>query len=98
MKNNIEGVTDIFYDKNLKRVYWLLGYFGGGAINFTRFREMAKKYSRQYNVDMDTIHIDTITKSSSYKHFKILFADIREDMECTEDMFPLNNVWEFVHR
>lgn len=74
------GDFKMHFDIELKRNYWVLGYFGGGSINISEAFELAKDFSQEHNVPLETVHIDEILCSRRYKHFKILFSsDYNED-------------------
>lgn len=81
-----------YYDTNLKRNYWVLGYFGGGAINIADAYSICSELSNEINVPIGSIHIDEILKSSRYKHFKIIYS-IQENQTPEEDAYSSENVW-----
>jgi len=64
-----------FCDK-LQRHIWVLGYFGGGSINFKAFEEVALDFSKKTGVDINTVTIDEIMKSRRFKGFKFIWSDV----------------------
>lgn len=69
------GDFQMLFDTELKRHYWVLGYFGGGSINISEAFELAKDFSQTHIVPLETVHIDEILSSRRYKHFKILYSN-----------------------
>lgn len=94
---NIETHGDFqrWYDKKLKRHYWILGYFGGGAINLVEAMEIGKQYATENDVSLDTVVIDEILKSRRYKGFKVIYST----RKCSfihpkvEPLYIRDNVW-----
>jgi hypothetical protein len=85
-----------YYDTSLERNYWVLGYFGGGSINIMDAYYLALEYSRVYKVKKNTVHIDEILSSRSYKHFKYMYS--MEKRPKDKDAMELENVFEFLSR
>jgi len=95
----MEDVTKLgdfyqYYDTTMKRNIWSLGYFGGGSINCLDAYDAALQYAKIVNVDVSTVQIDEILRSSRYKHFKIIYS--REKQEPVGDPMKLKNVYEFL--
>ncbi|MFA5299488.1 MAG: hypothetical protein WC389_14965 [Lutibacter sp.] len=82
------------YDTNQKRNYWLLGYFGGGAINICDAYELAKQYSKAVGVPLETVYIDEILSSRSYKHFKYISSTAIQTAEI--DTTKYENVYQLL--
>ena len=70
----INGDFKKYYDTISHHHYWVLGYFGGGAINITKALQIAKFYAAECQVPIETIVIDEIYHSRRYKGFKIMFS------------------------
>jgi hypothetical protein len=49
-----------YYDTTMKRNIWVLGYFGGGAINIMDAMLLASEYSNETNVPIGSVCIDEI--------------------------------------
>ena len=82
MENIIE-----YYDTNLKRHVWVLGYFGGNSINIAEVAEIAKKYAKKYSVDFNSVEIREITESRRFKFNKIIFSPaIQKPSKTAEQM------------
>ena len=84
-----------FYDTKSKITYWILGYFGGGSINIYDSFELAKKMSIECEVSLESIQIDEVLFSRSFKGYKVIFSnEITKNpkLECTF----MDNVWSFL--
>ena len=90
------GDFSVFYDNTIKRHYWLLGYFGGGAVNISDAFEIAKEYSSEYNVPLNEVLIDEILVSRRYKHFKIMFSTKKQAFKGDDDVIKMDNVYSFL--
>lgn len=65
-----------FYCQRTGRIYWMLGYFGGGAVKISDSIEIAKLYSEYTGIEFNEIYIDEVLKPSRwYKGFKFVFND-----------------------
>lgn len=85
-----------YYCTTIKKHIWVLGYFGGGSINFKRFQKVAQDFASSINVDIDTVNIDEITFSSRFKYFKFLTSDTPGQLPI-EDSIVANNVMDWLH-
>ncbi len=64
----------MYYDIQMKRNIWVLGYFGGGAVNVMDAVTLASEYAYKANVSLGTVCIDEILSSRRFKGFKFLFS------------------------
>ncbi len=83
-----------YYDTDIKRHYWILGYFGGGSINIIDALELAKEYSLHHNVPLEEIYIDEILHSCRYKHFKFISSNVEQ--EPSLDAYQTDKVWQWL--
>ena len=89
---NTHGDFQRLYDTTQRRNYWLLGYFGGGAINITDAYELAKQFAEAIKVPLESVHIDEIFVSRRYKHFKFIFSDVmNQEQEKEEGSYEVQN-------
>lgn len=65
----------MYFCNKLQRHIWVLGYFGGGSINFKAFEEVALDFAKKTGVPIETISIDEILKSRRHKGFKFVWSD-----------------------
>ncbi len=80
-----------YYDTTQKRNYWVLGYFGG---NIMRAHAKALEYKMAYpEIDIKTIEIDEVLKSSRYKGFRFIYS-LQQNQDPDKDAIRLNNVYE----
>jgi hypothetical protein len=89
-----------YFDKNYKRNYWVLGYFGGGSINIVEAYELAKQMATALNVPIETIQIDEILHSSRHKSFKYMYSMV-SNQQPEKDIQPgymMDNVFEWLTR
>jgi len=93
--NYKNGDFTMYYDDTQKRNIWVLGYFGGGSINFKAFEEVAKDFSKIIGVPLDTIHIDEIFNSRRYKGFKFIYSK-EDDQSALVGSTIMSNVYEFL--
>lgn len=91
------GDFSAYYDSNLKRNYWVLGYFGGGSVNVCDAYELAKQFCLENNVPLNTIKIDEVLYSSRYKGFKYMYSDVQNQKQA-DGAFGMSNVFEFLTR
>lgn len=68
----------MYFDTTTKKHIWVLGYFGGGSINFKQFQEAAEDFSKKTGTSIDNVYIDEIFNSSRHKGFKFLTSDSKE--------------------
>lgn len=85
------GDFKMYWDKKLKRHYWTLGYFGGGAINIATAFRLAVEFHKIHNVPIDTVVIDEIQSSRRHKHFKVIWSDAEQKQH--KDSDESDNVW-----
>lgn len=82
---------NIYYDNKLKRNYWILGYFGGGAIPIAEADVIAREYARENKIPYKTVVIDEIFKSRRFKGFKYMYSTEEQiphiDAEVMADVF-----------
>ena len=64
----------MYYDKGQMRNIWVLGYFGGGAINITEALALANEYANKTGVPVQTVCIDEIMSSRRFKGFKYMYS------------------------
>ena len=87
---NTHGDFRRCYDTVYKRNYWMLGYFGGGAINIVDAYELAKQFAEAIKVPLESVKIDEIFVSRRYKHLKFLFSDVM-NQEKEEGSYEVEN-------
>lgn len=63
-----------YYDSSQKRNYWVLGYFGGGAVNIVDAYNLALQFAATIKVPVETVKIDEILKSRRHKGFKFMYS------------------------
>lgn len=73
------GDFTMYYDSTQKRNIWLMGYFGGGAVNIVNAMEIAKEYAEEANVPLESVQIDEITKSTRVKYFKFFYSHKKQE-------------------
>lgn len=66
----------LYYDTVNKTNYLTLGYFGGGAVSFADFKDVANRFANSLGCSINKIKIDEILHSRRYKGFKFIYADI----------------------
>jgi hypothetical protein len=84
-----------YYDSRIKRNYWVLGYFGGGALNIVETYELCKLFAETTNVPIETVMVDEILYSRRYKHFKYIFSNVPDQLP-ENDTNIYDNVWEIL--
>jgi len=87
-----------YFDTELKKNIWVLGYFGGGSINVSDAFTRAKHFAEENNVPLNTVQIDEIHKSRRFKGFKFIFStvDTQQIGEGVEDLTEMPNVFNFL--
>jgi hypothetical protein len=85
-----------YFCKETKRHYFVLGYFGGGSINFNDFKEEAEKFSEETGCPISEVHIDEILSSRRFKHFKFLYAPHFKKQEPLPDSDVMDNVYAWL--
>jgi hypothetical protein len=73
-KNLKNGDFKMYYDKGEMRNIWVLGYFGGGAVNITNALALANEYAKKTGVPVETVCIDEILSSRRFKGFKYIYS------------------------
>lgn len=84
-----------YYDSEFKRNYWVLGYFGGGAINIVETYILSVEFAKAINVPLTSIHIDEVLHSRRFKHFKYLYST-EENQKPESDSNVTENVMSWL--
>jgi hypothetical protein len=92
---NTHGDFKKYYDSKYKRNYWVLGYFGGGAVNIVDAYELAKQFADAIKVPLETVQIDEVLKSRRYKHFKFLYSTV-DEQKPEKDSNIIENVYQWL--
>ena len=79
-----------YYDTTQKRHYWVLGYFGGGAVYIANAYRLAQEYAEVCGVPLETVKIDEIMRSRRFKGFKVMYSS--HIQEVVEDLVNLSDV------
>ncbi len=88
-----------YYDTTLKRNIWLLGYFGGGAVNIVDAMNLAKQYVASTGVTLESVKIDEIFKSRWCKSYKFLYSNEEQVKETdVKESEVFENVFEVFGR
>lgn len=85
-----------YYCNTTKKHIWVLGYFGGGSINYKRFVEVAKDFSDTVGVDINTVCIDEIQNSRRFKYFKYL-TSTKPNQIPVDGSVVRNNVFNWLY-
>lgn len=85
-----------YWCKTQKENVWILGYFGGGAVNFKAFKEKAEQFAEEVGVSIDTISIDEVLYSRRFKHFKFL-KSTQKNQEPVLHSYKTDNVMGWLH-
>ena len=85
-----------YYDIKAKRNFWLLGYFGGGAVKIIDAFILAKQYAESVGIPMETVVIDEIFMSRRYKGFKYIFSAM-PDQKPESDAIQMENVLSMLY-
>jgi hypothetical protein len=64
----------MYYDKVQMRNFWVLGYFGGGAVKIVDAMALANEYAKRTGVPVETVCIDEVLSSRRFKGFKYLYS------------------------
>lgn len=88
------GDFKVIYCKETKRNYWLLGYFGGGALNIGDAVAVAQDYAEETGAPVDSVCFDEISLSRFVKHFKYCFGS--EPQTPLEGALSVENFHAFV--
>lgn len=78
MSYNIKTHRDFkkYYDTKIKQNIWVLGYFGGGAVNIIDTYKISVLFAKSVGVSLKTINIDEIFVSRRFKGFKYLYFTV----------------------
>lgn len=95
MSKYFNGDHKKYYCKESKKHLWLLGYFGGGNVNFAMFFSVAKTFSEMIGVSIDSISIGEIYRSQCVKGFKYLCSR-EEDQKPLESSIIVDNIWTYL--
>jgi len=77
-QNLYNGDFKKYFDTTQKRNYWVLGYFGGGAVNISEAMQVAQDYAEANNVPLNTVNIDEVLSSRRFKGFKFVYSQIKQ--------------------
>jgi len=93
MSYNIKTHGDFkkYYDTKIKQNIWVLGYFGGGAVNIINAYKISVQFAKSTGVPLESIHIDEILKSRRFKGFKYIFSSA-ENQTPEPDSQQMENV------
>jgi len=89
-----------YYDTTQKRNIWVLGYWGGGSVPLAEGFYLARQMAEAVGVPVESIKMDEIFSSRSYKGYKYMWSDV-PDQKQEEDVKPsdvMENVHEFLRR
>lgn len=87
----------IYYCNKLKRHYWLLGYFGGGSIQFGRFKKVAEDFAKVHNCNVEEVQIDEILHSRRLSGFKYLFCPTTDGQEPISGIHcEIDDAWDLL--
>lgn len=89
------GDFKAYYCKKNNRHYWVLGYFGGGSINFSRYEKAAKDFAEKTGLPIESVQIDEIFKSRRFKGFKYLFSNAPNQQPIEESKIS-EDVWSWL--
>ena len=84
-----------YYDTESKRNYWVLGYFGGGAVDICEAYQLAKEYSELVSVPIETVKIDEILSSRRFKGFKFIFSTV-ENQKPEPESYQMKDVYSWL--
>lgn len=89
------GDFKMYYDSTHKRNIWVMGYFGGGAVNVTTAMVIAKEYAEEANVPLEGVMVDEILSSRRFKGFKFFYSteDNQKPIEGSDEM---ENVYQWL--
>lgn len=83
-----------YYDISQKRNIWVLGYFGGGAVNIQDAYQVGVDYAIKTDVMFNTVVIDEITSSRRFKGFKIVYSTTIQPPD--PEAKQMENVYEWL--
>ena len=90
-----------YYCDKLQRHIWVLGYFGGGSINFAKFEEAAKDFAKETGLPVSDVFIDEVLSSRRFKGFKYIYAiqynKKKVEQKPLEDSEVLDDVFEWLN-
>lgn len=90
------GDFKAYYCQKTKIHMWVLGYFGGGSLNFGMFKKAALDFSSTTGCDISDVNIDEIHKSSRYKYFKYMYSTVA-NQEPVDESVVKENVWQWLN-
>lgn len=79
-----------YWDTELKRAYWLLGY--ATNITLTELWALANNFAEENKIDIDEIGFDEIQSSRWCKYFKVLYAKTEHEKP-SFDISEYKGVW-----
>lgn len=86
-----------YFCNRTKRNYWLLGYFGGGAITFGNFKIAASEYSKETGAPIDFVGIEEILTSRRFKGVKVVYSTDANKQEPINGASIVENAWAWFH-
>jgi len=84
-----------FYCNRLKRNILILGYSGGGEVNFKNFEKEALRFSYDSGFPIESICINEIHESNRYKQNKFIYSTV-ENQKKINDYFAVENFYSWV--
>ncbi len=86
------GDFKAYFCNKLNRHVWVLGYFGGGWVNFEKFAEAAKDFSETTGIPIGSVEIGEIYSSRRFKGFKFITSVVKNQSpapgsEVLDDVF-----------
>ena len=85
--NNRES---LYYSEKNKTNYLIVGYFG--LTNISLAYELAKAYSSNYDIPIETVRMETILKSSRYKSMVMIYSTIEDQ----KPYYGANKIDDFI--
>lgn len=85
-----------YYDTKLKRNYWVLGYFGGGAVAIMESFKVAVDYARATGVPIESVKMDEILSSRRHKGFKFVYSTLEQTREKGKNVTEDENVYAWL--
>lgn len=89
------GDFKAYYCQKTKMHIWVIGYFGGGSINYKRLHEAALDFSQSIGCPIDQINIDEIFKSRRFLRFKYMTSE-QQNQKPLESSEVLKDVWKWL--
>lgn len=85
-----------YFCRTLQRHIWVLGYFGGGEVNFNRFKEAATYFAELTGIPMESVNIHEIRISRRHKYFKYLYS-LEPDQQPIEQSIVMGDVFAWLN-